>query len=80
MNYYSQKSNKSKAGCKYTKLVVVNKSPLLKKSPNGAYYQMVPTPDGRTFAVVIHKKGSLVPFRNMERLPKVLRRHKTKVA
>jgi|LGVF01.2.fsa_nt_gb hypothetical protein len=80
MNYYTQKANRSKGGVVYTKLVKADQLPLLQKSPNGARYKLVLLPTGQRVAVVVHEKGALKPFRNVERLPKAVRRHRIKAA
>ena len=80
MNYYQLQPTRSRAGVKYSKLVKADQSQPLQKSANGVYFKTVLAPDGNKYAVVIHKKGVLTPFRNEERLPKAVRRHRIKVA
>lgn len=80
MKYYTQQSNVSIAGIKYTKLVKANNSPLLQKSASGTYFTTIVAPDGNRYAVIVHQKGTLKPYRNEDRLPKAIRRHRIKVA
>jgi len=82
MNYYKKQPSKQQGmmGNNNFKLVKADQSPLLQKSANGVRFKMVLAPNGQRFAVVVHKKGDLKPYRNEDRLPKAVRRHRIKAA
>lgn len=80
MNYYKKILTQSRAGVGYTKLVKADTSPTLQKSANGVYFKTVLAPDGKTYAVIVHKKGELKPQVGMRFPEKRKGRRKLQVA